>query len=423
MRDPIDEFLNRLQHPLMVGIDLSLERMARLLAAIGNPQNRLPPVIHVAGTNGKGSLIAYLTAIFAAAGYRVHRYTSPHLVWFRERIVLQGKEIENEALIQLFRHISPILAQHQATFFEAATAAAFLAFADKPADILLLETGMGGRLDATNVISKPILTAITPIALDHCEYLGNTIAKIAAEKAGIIKRGVPLIVGRQCAEALAVLEQKAENLNVPISRLGIEWQVENHHYISATKNLLLMPSLAGEHQFDNAATAVACVEQLPQFKISDEHIKQGLASAFWQARLQYLTNHPYTKFLPDGAQLWLDGGHNPQGGEVLGAWLAEQAKTHEIYLICGMMKGKDSKEFLQHLAPSVKYLSAISIPFEKDAQNPIAIAEAATAVGIEADTHDDIEKSLQNIAVRAKTPCIVCICGSLYLAGKVLAKN
>jgi dihydrofolate synthase/folylpolyglutamate synthase len=422
INDPIEEFLNRLQHPLMAGIDLSLDRMARLLAAMGNPQKRLPPVVHVAGTNGKGSLIAYLAAIFEAAGLRVHRYTSPHLVWFRERIVLSGKEIENADLEKLFRHISPILAREQATFFEAATAAAFLAFADKPADILLLETGMGGRLDATNVIAKPLLTAITPIALDHTEYLGKTIEKIAAEKAGIIKRAVPLVVGRQCAEALKVLEAKAASLNAPISRFGLEWRVENHKYISPTKEIELAPSLTGEHQFDNAGTVVACVEQMPQFNISDEHIKQGLAGAFWQARLQHLTDHPYTKLLPTGAQLWLDGGHNPQGGQVLGEWLSEQAKTREIYLICGMMKGKDSKEFLQFLAPHVKGLLAIAIPREKDSQNPENIMNAARAVEIEAQSAEDVEKALQTIASHAKNNAIICICGSLYLAGKILAK-
>ena len=418
--DPIEQFLNRLQHPLMVGIDLSLERMVRLLAAMGNPQKRLPPVIHVAGTNGKGSLIAYLSAIFEAAGYRVHRYTSPHLVWFSERIVLAGKEIENADLEKLFRHISPILAREQATFFEAATAAAFLAFADKPADILLLETGMGGRLDATNVIEKPLLTATTPIAIDHSEYLGKTIEKIAGEKAGIIKKNVPVVIGKQSSEALKILEKKATEMNAKVSRFGHEWRVENHHYISPTRELLLTPSLAGEHQYDNAATAVACIEQLPQFNIENHHIKQGLELTIWQARLQHLSEHPYTKLLPENVELWLDGGHNPQGGEVLGHWLSEQAKTREIYLICGMMKGKDSKEFLRYLAPYTKLLCAIKIPEEKDAQTPENIAIAARAVGMEAITAENIETALKTIATNAQKPAIICICGSLYLAGKVL---
>lgn len=422
--DPIEDFLNRLQHPLMAGIDLSLERMLQLLARMGNPQKRLPPVIHVAGTNGKGSLIAYLSAIFAAADLRVHRYTSPHLVWFRERIVLQGKEIENVELEKLFRHISPILMSQQATFFEAATAAAFLAFADKPADVLLLETGMGGRLDATNVIEKPVLTAITPIALDHCEYLGKTIEKIAAEKAGIIKKNVPVVIGRQSAEAMAVLEKKAAEKNAPLFRLGREYDVQEHEYIAGGDRLKLAPALVGEHQFDNAATAVACVNNLPQFNIRDEHIIQGLASADWPARLQHLTSHSYSKLLPQGAELWLDGGHNPQGGEVLGAWLAEQAANKDVYIVCGMMKGKDSKEFLRYLAPYTKFLSAIPIPREKDSQNPASVAEAARAVGIAAESAENIEASLQSVAQRinaAQKPAIVCICGSLYLAGKVLA--
>jgi dihydrofolate synthase/folylpolyglutamate synthase len=420
--DPIEQFLNRLQHPLMVGIDLSLTRMVRLLATMGNPQKRLPPVIHIAGTNGKGSLIAYLSAIFEAAGYQVHRYTSPHLVWFRERIILQGKEIENSVLEKLFRHISPILANEQATFFEAATAAAFLAFADKPADILLLETGMGGRLDATNVIEKPILTAITPIALDHLEYLGNSIEKIAGEKAGIIKKNIPCIVGKQCAEALEVIHKKAESANAPLTIFGQDFRLENHRYITTNSDILFTPSLAGEHQYENAATAIACIQQLPQFNISNEHIKQGISNAIWQARLQHLTTHPYLQLLPANAELWLDGGHNPQGGEVLGAWLAQRAKTHAIYIICGMMKGKDSKEFLRHLAAHTTTLYGVAIPEEKDAQSGQAIAEAGKAVGIKTESVETIEKALQIISSHAQPPSVVCICGSLYLAGKVLGK-
>ena len=422
--DPIENFLNRLQHPLMAGIDLSLERMHRLLAAMGNPHKRLPPVIHVAGTNGKGSLIAYLSAIFEEAWLRYHRYTSPHLVWFRERIILANKEIENSELETLFRHISPLLMQHQATFFEAATAAAFLAFADKQADILLLETGMGGRLDATNVVEKPALTAITPIAIDHLEYLGKTIEKIAGEKAGIIKKNVPLVVGRQCAEVLAVLEKQAASKNAPIFRLGKEWDSANHAYISGGYSLPLSPSLAGEYQYDNAATAVACIKNLPRFAVGDEQIQRGISKAIWQGRLQHLTTHKYNQFLPANTELWLDGGHNPQGGEMLGNWLAEQAKNQDIYLICGMMKGKDSKEFLRYLAPHSKYLAAIQIPREKDANTPENIAVAARAVGMEADSASSIDEALQKITNRIKTsakPALVCICGSLYLAGKVLA--
>ncbi len=425
MSDVIEQFLRQLQHPLIAGIDLSLDRMVRLLSLLRNPHKRLPPVIHVAGTNGKGSLIAYLHAIFEAAGYRVHRYTSPHLVHFRERILLQGKEIDNASIEKIFRYISPYLQQQQVTFFEAITVAAFVAFSEKPADILLLETGLGGLLDATNVIEKPLLTAITPIAFDHTEFLGNTIEKIAGEKAGIIKRGVPCIVGRQdFSEVLPLLEAKAKSLDAPLFRLGQEWRVENHHYISPTKNIELTPSLFGEHQYDNAATAVACIEQIPQFNISDEHIKTGLAKAVWPARLQHLTTHPYCKLLPPEMELWLDGGHNPQGGQVLGKWLEQQSKNKKIYLVCGMIKGKDMKEFLRHLTPYSEFLCSVIIREEANSQPAQAVAEAAQAVGMKAEASLSIENALHNIIQRAKTngnkPAIIYICGSLYLAGKVL---
>lgn len=425
MSDIVEQFLKRLQHPLIAGIDLSLDRMLRLLLILRNPQKRLPPVIHVAGTNGKGSLIAYLHAIFEAAGYRVHRYTSPHLVHFRERIILQGKEIDNASIEKIFRYISPALEQQQVTFFEAVTAAAFVAFAEKPADILLLETGLGGKLDATNVIEKPLLTAITPIAFDHTEFLGDTIEKIAAEKAGIIKRGVPCVVGRQdFPAAIEVLEKTATAANAPLFRLGQEWKVENRHYISQTQNIELVPALAGEHQYDNAAAAVACIEQLPQFNISDEHIKAGLKNAAWPARLQHLTNHPYCRILSENTELWLDGGHNPQGGQILGKWLAEQGKSKNIYLICGMIKGKDMKEFLRYLAPHAKFLCSVIIREEANSQPAEAVAEAAQAVGIKALPCPNIEAALHSIIEQAKTenkPSLICICGSLYLAGKVLS--
>ncbi|MEQ1706695.1 MAG: folylpolyglutamate synthase/dihydrofolate synthase family protein, partial [Rickettsiales bacterium] len=377
--------------------------MLRLLAILRSPQKRLPPVIHVAGTNGKGSTLAYLHAIFEAAGYRVHRYTSPHLVHFRERIILQGKEIDNAGIEKIFRYISPALQQQQVTFFEAITAAAFVAFSEKPADILLLETGLGGLLDATNVIEKPLVTIITPIAFDHMEFLGDTIQKIAGEKAGIIKRGVPCIIGRQeFPEAMKVLEDKATQLSAPLFRLGQEWRIENHRYISPAKNIELTLSLAGEHQYDNAGAAIACIEQMPQFNISDEHIVKGLASAVWPARLQHLTNHPYCALLPANVELWLDGGHNPQGGQVLAKWLEGQAKDKKIYLVCGMIKGKDMKEFLRYLAPYAEFLCSVIIREEANSQTSEAVAEAAQAVGIKAQATSGIEKALQTVIEKAK---------------------
>lgn len=420
----IEAFLKRLQHPLIAGIDLSLDRMARLLSLLGNPHKRLPPVIHVAGTNGKGSLVVYLHHILEAAGYRVHRYTSPHLVHFNERILLQGKPIENAAIEKLFRHISPTLQQQQATFFEAVTAAAFVAFSEKPADVLLLETGLGGRLDATNVVEKPVATAITPISMDHTEYLGDTLAKITSEKVGIIKRGVPCVVGRQLPEVEKLIEEAAAKMDAPVFMLGRDWNIENHHYVSGDANIPLNPALAGEHQYDNAATAVAVLSKLPQFKVSAEHIRAGLANAVWPARLQHLTNHPYRKLLPPEMELYLDGGHNPQGGEVLGKWLAQQAKDKRIYLVCGMIKGKDIKQFLANLAPYAQMLCAVTIVNESNTQPASAIVQAASELGIAAQSSESVEKALQTIAAHVKTnenqPSIACICGSLYLAGRVL---
>ncbi len=413
----IEQFLNRLHHPALAQIDLSLDRMHRLLAMLGSPQLRLPPVIHVAGTNGKGSLLANLKAVFEAAGYKVHRYTSPHLVHFRERIVLAGKEITDDHLMRLLKHASPMLQQQPATFFEATTALAFLAFAEQKADLLLLETGMGGRLDATNVVAKPILTAITPISFDHMEFLGNTTAKIAGEKAGIIKQGVPCVIGRQEPEALAVFDRVAAEKHAPLYRMNHEWSHENGAYTSVRRQLAFTPSLVGDYQFDNAATAIACLDLLPQFHISDAHIHEGLLRVVWPARLQRLT----LPQLPPHVELWLDGGHNAQGGQVLADWLAKD-QNFEHHLICGMIRGKDAAAFLRPAQPYTASLTAIAIPAEPNTQPPEQLAEAARQLGFQAASAESLEKALQAAISRATKPARIVICGSLYLAGKVLAQ-
>ncbi len=424
MRDPVEVFLSSLHHPMLASIDLKLDRMLRLLAMLGSPHKRLPPVIHVAGTNGKGSLLAYLQSVLECSGYKVHKYTSPHLVHFRERIILQGREIDNAYVTSIVKHVAPMLANQPATFFEAATAVAFLAYAEYPADVLLLETGMGGRLDATNVIDKPLLTAITPVSMDHTEYLGSTLAVIAGEKAGIIKRGTPCVVGKQEAEALAVIEAKAKELEVPLYQYGADWQCSWHEgyaeYASPKRRLSYTPSLAGNFQYDNAATAIACLDMLPQFTLSDAQIKEGLARAVWPARLQKLTTGGYAVLVPN-CEIWLDGGHNPQGGEVLGDWLGDQNK--DIYLICGMMKGKDARNYLRPLAPYVKQFYAVVIPEENNCQSVGQLVGAARDLGMEAHEAGSVEKALQSIAMHATTPFLICICGSLYLAGQVLAAN
>ncbi|MGE3713898.1 MAG: folylpolyglutamate synthase/dihydrofolate synthase family protein [Alphaproteobacteria bacterium] len=420
-RDPVEQFLSQLHHPMLASIDLSLDRMHRLLAMLGNPHKRLPPVIHVAGTNGKGSLLAYLQSILQHAEYTVHKYTSPHLVQFRERIVLGGKEINNDYLVSIVKHVAPLLQQQPATFFEATTAIACLAFAEHKADVLLLETGMGGRLDATNVIDKPLLTAITPIGFDHTEYLGNTLEKIAAEKAGIMKKGVPCVVGKQEAVVQRLLEDKAVALNAPLYTYGKDWNCIWHDthggYNSDMRQLSYTPSLPGQFQYDNAATAIACLDVLTSFNVNDTHIAQGIANARWPARIQQLHSGALSALVPQHT-LYLDGGHNAEGGKVLGAWLAVQEK--DIYLICGMMKSKDSAGYLKYLARHARQLYTVAIPDEADSQKPEQLAEVARALGMDSQPAASVQKALQTIAQHATKPSLICICGSLYLAGQVL---
>jgi len=421
MSNDIDSLLAQLYHPGLKAIDPGLDRVVAFLELVGNPHLRLPPVIHVAGTNGKGSLVAYLQAIFETAGYRVHRYTSPHLVRFNERIVIAGKPISDEYLQYLLQTVLGYVQQQPVTFFEATTAAAFMAFCEHPADVVLLETGMGGRLDATNVLDTLLLNAITPIGLDHCEFLGNTIEAIAGEKAGIMKHNVPCVVGRQIANAAQVIADKAAELSAPLYRMGQEWQVTNNIYQSLQRTVALHPALAGGHQIDNAATAVACCDQIRGFILNDVHITQGIQNALWPARLQHLQGR-YADMLPHGVELWLDGGHNPHGAAALAQWFSEQ-KVAEIYVICGMVKGKNTKEFLQILSPHITRLHAITIPDEPLSQPAEQIEQATCEAGISVQASTSIENALQTIAAHAKTPAIVCICGSLYLAGKVLSAH
>jgi dihydrofolate synthase / folylpolyglutamate synthase len=425
MRDDIETYLARMYHPGLKAIEPGLERIAAFLGRIGAPHKRLPPVVHVAGTNGKGSLLANLQAILEAGGYSVHRYSSPHLIRFNERIILNGKQIDDDYLLDLLRSLNPLIEEHPVTFFESTTAAAFLAFAEHPADVVLLEVGMGGKWDATNVVENPLLTAITPVSLDHCNFLGDNISDIAGEKAGIIKRGVPCVMGRQDHTAANVIIQQAESRSAPLYRHGHDWQVRwegrQGEYQSPERSVIFSPALEGQHQFDNAASAIACVDKLPQFALSDVHIRQGIASAVWPARLQPLTRGHYARLLPRGMSLWLDGGHNPQGGEMLAQWFREQKQ--DVYVVCGMVKGKDSAGYLKSMAPFIRELHAVAIPGEEQSQPAEQLLMAARNTGIRAHAAPDIEKALQTIARHARTPAIICICGSLYLAGRVLAAN
>lgn len=415
--------LHRL-HPKI--IDLSLGRILSLLDKLGRPQDRLPPVIHVAGTNGKGSVIADLRAIFEAAGLAVHVYTSPHLVRFNERIRVAGKIIGNAELISLFEECERANGGDAITFFEVTTAAALLAFSRTPADVVLLEVGLGGRFDATNVIDRPAMTVITPVAMDHMDFLGDTIRQIAGEKAAIQKAGVPSIIGPQMNQASKVILAKAEEVGAPAFAFGRDWRIratrKGFRYHSVRVQLdLPVPNLAGRHQFNNAGTAIACIEQLDGFEISDKAIRDGLRTAEWPARLQPLTQGPLADRLPAGWELWLDGGHNPSAGSAL-AETVSHWKRKPLYLILGMMKRKPVQNFLRPLSPWVKAVRGVSIPGHEDCHSPGDLAEAAIEVDIpSAKASLDVQSALNDLIRSEKKPARVLICGSLYLAGAVLA--
>jgi dihydrofolate synthase / folylpolyglutamate synthase len=421
--DRILERLGRL-HPKL--IDLSLGRVERLLAALGNPQDALPPVIHVAGTNGKGSTIATMRACLEAGGYRVHVFSKPHLVRFHERIRLAGELIDEDALIGLLEECERANCGAPITYFEITAAAAFLAFARTPADIVLLETGLGGRLDATNVIHHPAATAITPISLDHQAFLGDTIAAIAGEKAGILKSGSPAIIGPQPPEAAAVFAARATAIAAPLSRFGHEWRCEpdggGMRYEGERWRLdLPPPSLLGAHQIINAGTAIACLERLDGFPLSRDAIAEGLRQIEWPARLQRLTRGPLVAALPAGWELWLDGGHNPGAGEVLGETAAGW-RDRPLYLVTGMLNTKDAAGFLAPLARHAHALYAVTIPGEENPLPADAIVAAARSVGLAARESGSVADAVRDLAGRAGSGRIL-ICGSLHLAGTVLADN
>jgi dihydrofolate synthase/folylpolyglutamate synthase len=393
---------------------------------LGNPQHRLPPVVHVAGTNGKGSTVATLRACLEAAGYRAHVYTSPHLVRFNERIRLAGRLIEEEALLAVLEECERINAGQPITYFEITTAAAFLAFVRTPADIALLEVGLGGRLDTTNVVRRPAVTAITPISLDHQAFLGPTVAAIAGEKAGILKPGVPAVIGPQPDEAEAVIEARAGEIAAPLRRWSREWRCEptggGMRYAGPRWTLdLPLPSLPGVHQIANAGTAIACLEQLWDFTVPADAIAAGLRRIEWPARLQRLTRGPLAAALPAGSELWLDGGHNPAAGQVL-AETAKDWRDRPLDLVVGMLNTKDAAAFLAPLAPRAHRLYAVTIPGEENPLPAGAIVDAAASVGIAAQPVTSVKAAIQSIAQNG-APVRVLICGSLHLAGVVLAEN
>jgi dihydrofolate synthase / folylpolyglutamate synthase len=421
--DRVLERLGRL-HPKL--IDLSLGRVERLLAAIGNPEDKLPPVVHVAGTNGKGSTLATLRACLEAGGYRVHAYTSPHLVRFHERIRLNSRLIEEEALIGLLEECERANGDVPITFFEITTAAAFLAFARVPADIVLLETGLGGRLDATNVIRRPAVTAITPISLDHQAFLGDTIADIAGEKAGILKPGVAAVIGPQPTEAETVIESRANKLDAPLFRWQSDWRCEavgeGMRFSGRNWRLdLPQPSLIGAHQIVNAGTAIACLEQLRDFPLRHEAVAQGLRHIEWPARLQRLARGPLVEMMPSGWELWLDGGHNPGAGAILANVVAGW-RDRPLFLVVGMLNTKDAGGFLAPVAPYVQGLTGVTIPGEENPLSAETIVAAARSLGMTAATALSVDAALARFMLDFDCGRVL-ICGSLHFAGRVLAEN
>jgi dihydrofolate synthase/folylpolyglutamate synthase len=424
----------KLLHPKL--IDLSLGRIERLLAKLGNPHEKLPPVIHIAGTNGKGSTTAFLKAMLSAAGLRVHVYTSPHLVRFHERIELAGPDgvsqpIGEEQLVDVLTRTQAVNDGDDITQFEITTAAAFLAYAETPADVLLLEVGLGGRLDATNVIKRPALTVITPVSMDHAEKLGSTIGLIAAEKAGILKRGVPCIVAQQDDEALAVIVDTAHKTGAKPIVWGQDFDAfeQNGRLVVQTETRVLdlpLPALVGRHQIVNAGTAVTAALQLEDLRQNEAAIERGLLTAKWPARMQRLDSGPLPDLLGRNCELWLDGGHNPSAGSALAQTLAdlEERAPKPLYLICGMMGLKDATGFLSPFRGLVRHIVTVPIPGAHEAPfSPEALAEVANRIDLSAEAATDIESALKRIELLDAAPKRVLICGSLYLAGHVLARQ
>jgi dihydrofolate synthase/folylpolyglutamate synthase len=416
-------------------IDLSLDRIEILMTALGNPDKHLPPVIHVAGTYGKGSTTAFLRAMLEAAGKGVHVYTSPHLVRFHERIRLAGpgggRFVDEDELADALVHAEKINDGQPITQFEITTAAAFDLFARHPADVLLLEVGLGGRLDATNVVTSPLATIITPVSIDHEKFLGDTIEAIAFEKAGIIKPGRPLIVAPQSPSALAVIEEQARMKRAPVFIANQDWVAypESGRLVYQDESGLLdlpAPRLAGRHQFSNAGTAIAALRRA-ELGLPTAAIEAGLANVEWPARLQRLTSGTLIAGAAPGAEIWLDGGHNPGAGVVIAEAMAdlEERATRPLFLIAGMMNTKDPVGFFRPFAGLVRKAFTVPVPGAVAGRDPKELAEAAATAGLTAEPTESVEAAIKRISAEdaAKGPHRILICGSLYLAGAVLAAN
>jgi dihydrofolate synthase/folylpolyglutamate synthase len=420
-------------HPRL--IDLSLDRMRRILRALGDPERRLPPVIHVAGTNGKGSTIAFMRAVLEAAGLAVHVYSSPHLVHYNERFRLGGRSgsrlATDDEIVGALEECERANAGAAITVFEITTAAGMLLFARHPADVLLLEVGLGGRLDATNVVAAPLGSVITPVSLDHMEHLGGTLAEIAREKAGILRRGVPAVVAIQPREALAVIERHAARMKAPIKVAGEDWTAteERGRLVYQDDAGLLdlpPPKLFGRHQFENAGVAIAALRTIDAFKLPAAAFESGIARADWPGRMQRLPHGRLASLSPPGGELWVDGAHNGEGGRVVANALAdlEERVSRPLVLVIGMLASKDCVSFLRNFTGLARAVIAVPVPHQERSLRPHSLAEVARNVGIPAQSEDDVTLALAAIRRMQLEPAPrILVTGSLYLAGDVLKEN
>ncbi|WP_417782674.1 bifunctional folylpolyglutamate synthase/dihydrofolate synthase [Terasakiella pusilla] len=398
-------------------IDLGLERFRVLLARLGNPQDHLPPVIHVAGTNGKGSTIAYLRSIFEAVGYSVHAFTSPHLISTHDSILLKGEAVSEEELAGLLDEVITANDGDGLTVFEAVTAAAFLGFSRHSAHVVLLETGMGGLGDTTNVVEKPALSVLTPISKDHTEFLGDSLAKIAAQKAGILKKGVPCVMAAQEKEAYQVVRERTKALGVPVYREGRDWFVKRVGQRMVFEGwdgdyAWPLPGLEGEHQINNAGLALACLEVLKNdFNLPHEAVGNGLQSVHWAGRLERI---PSGDLLPKGWELWLDGGHNEAAAKMLRQQM-KKWRDKPLYVVFGMLKRKDSKAFIHEIADRADHIYTVSIPAQ-ESKKPQKLAERIEREGGHATVCEDLTHAFETIrAEHTDKSARVLVCGSLYL--------
>ncbi len=424
MAERLNAVLSRIRALSPREIDLSLGRLSALLADLGRPERRLPPVVHIAGTNGKGSTAAFIRAMAEASGLRVHAFTSPALVRFNEQIRVAGHLIGDEALVPLLERVVATNDGRTLTIFEATVATAYLAFADTPADLAIIEVGMGGRLDATNVIDRPALSLITPIAIDHAEFLGDTIQAIAAHKAGIIKRASPVLLGRQSEAAETVLEREALRVGAPMTLLGRDFdgRLQNGRLVFQDETQLLdlpPPTLVGSHQVDNAALAIAAALRLG---LPEAGIEKGLTRVSWPARLQRLRAGPLWDLAKAaGAEIWLDGGHNPNAAAALAQTLAtlDRRDPRPLALITGLLASKDAVGFFRAFADLDPHVITTGFA-HAGAADPAALAAAAASIGLVAEPHADVVAAMRNALATVGPPARVVICGSLYLAGEVL---